>query len=271
MDVAGIIVGDEVLSGHVVDENGPRLAREIQDAGHRLRRLAVVADETATIAREIRLALEDGCGIVVTSGGLGPTHDDVTLEGVAEGLGVPLAECLPMRERIDGWIVRATTIGISEEQLGAAWLRRMAQAPAGAELLECSIPVPAFAIPAGEAIVCVLPGPPAQFAAALADAVLPRLGDPGATVVEEVRHPFPESMLAQVLADLAEMYRDVSIGSYPLTEGVLLRVKGPAEAVGAVATALRETIATLESSEQARALLEAAAERRRATSTPRGS
>jgi nicotinamide-nucleotide amidase len=266
VDVAAVIVGDEVLAGHVVDANGALLADAIRNAGHRLWRIGIVADDVDAIAREIQTARQDGCRLVVTSGGIGPTHDDVTLEGAAKGMQRPLVECAPMRARIDGWIMRATNAGVTEEGLGAVWLRRMALAPLDAELLECSIPVPAFAITDEQGTVCVLPGPPTQFSTALHDAVLPRFLDtPPDRAIEEVTHSFPESMMAATLAELAGTHTDVTIGSYPQRDRTLLRVQGNPESVSQVVEALRITIMKMTLSSDGQAVQGVLAARRKDT------
>lgn len=264
VDVAGVIVGDEVLSGHVRDANGPLLAEVMAEAGHRLRRISIVPDEVDAIGDEIKAAIAAGCDLIITSGGVGPTHDDMTLEGVAAGLDLPLAECVAMRERIDVWVERAARAGVTEEGLGAPWLRRMAMAPQGATLMDCSVPIPAFAISHGTAIVCVLPGPPAQFATAVRDAVLPIVADRTSEVhIEEVRHPLPESMLAQSMFELASKYPDVLVGSYPVDDGVLLRIKGSEDKASAVASALEDAIAAIRASEDGQAMLGVIEARRR--------
>jgi molybdenum cofactor synthesis domain-containing protein len=85
-----IVVGNEILSGKIPDSNAWYAARELRAAGIALERIAVVPDEVDTIAAEVR-----GCAarydFVVTSGGVGPTHDDLTMEGVARAFGRKLA------------------------------------------------------------------------------------------------------------------------------------------------------------------------------------
>ena len=84
-----IIIGDEILSGKFVDENTPFLIRRLRALGVDLRRAVIIPDDLAEIAREVSLAA-DRYDLVFTTGGVGPTHDDVTLEGVARAFGVPL-------------------------------------------------------------------------------------------------------------------------------------------------------------------------------------
>lgn len=81
-----LIIGNEVLSGKVQDANGPFLARALRDLGVELRRATVVPDEVEVIAAEVR-AFARAFDLVFTSGGVGPTHDDVTIEAVAHAFG----------------------------------------------------------------------------------------------------------------------------------------------------------------------------------------
>jgi molybdenum cofactor synthesis domain-containing protein len=84
---AALLVGNELLSGKVQEQNLEPLAATLRALGIRLERVVVVGDDRATIAREVR-AISSAHDVVFTSGGVGPTHDDVTLEGVADGFGV---------------------------------------------------------------------------------------------------------------------------------------------------------------------------------------
>src|SRR5467141_477920 len=87
---AGIIlVGNEILSGKIVDTNASYLCRELRGLGVEVRRITVIPDEVDLIAAEVSRFGAD-YDVVFTSGGVGPTHDDVTIEGVARALGVPV-------------------------------------------------------------------------------------------------------------------------------------------------------------------------------------
>jgi molybdenum cofactor synthesis domain-containing protein len=126
MPTAGILViGNEILSGKVVDTNSPFLARELRELGVDLERILVIPDVVETIAREVR-AMSDAYDHVFTSGGVGPTHDDLTMDGVAKAFGVPLAVNRIMAERIE----RAQGRPPNESQL------KMATIPAGAQLID---------------------------------------------------------------------------------------------------------------------------------------
>jgi molybdenum cofactor synthesis domain-containing protein len=81
-----IVVGNEILSGKVIDSNAPFLARELRTIGVELRRIVTIPDEVEEIAAAVR-EFRERFDVVFTSGGVGPTHDDVTIAGVARGVG----------------------------------------------------------------------------------------------------------------------------------------------------------------------------------------
>ena len=88
---AGIVlVGNEILSGKIADANAAFLCRELRALGVDVRRISVIPDEVPLIAQEVA-AFSSAHDVVFTSGGVGPTHDDVTIEGVAAAMGVKVA------------------------------------------------------------------------------------------------------------------------------------------------------------------------------------
>ena len=90
MPSAGIlIIGNEILSGKVTDANSPYFCRELRALGVDVERIVTIPDEIATIAHEVR-AMSDRYDLVLTSGGIGPTHDDLTIEGIAQAFGLPV-------------------------------------------------------------------------------------------------------------------------------------------------------------------------------------
>jgi molybdenum cofactor synthesis domain-containing protein len=122
---AGIIViGNEILSGKVADTNSPFLARELRALGVTLRRIVTVSDELDEIASAVR-ELGPRYDVVFTSGGVGPTHDDVTMEGIARGLG---------RRVIRHPLIEGRLREFYREQVNDARLK-MSEVPEGAELL----------------------------------------------------------------------------------------------------------------------------------------
>lgn len=95
-----LVIGNEILSGKVVDVNSPYLCRELRALGVDVERIATIPDDVDVIAREVR-AMSDAHDYVFTSGGVGPTHDDLTMDGVAKAFGLPVRIFDSIVERIE--------------------------------------------------------------------------------------------------------------------------------------------------------------------------
>jgi FAD synthetase len=126
MPTAGIlIIGNEILSGKVVDTNSPYLAGELRGLGVDLERILTIADEVDLIADETR-KMSEAYDFVFTSGGIGPTHDDMTMESVAKAFGREVELNQSMCDRIE----RAQGSPPNESQ------KKMAMIPAGSQILD---------------------------------------------------------------------------------------------------------------------------------------
>ena len=122
---AGIIlIGNEILSGKVVDTNAPFLTRELRAIGVTLKRILTIPDEVDEIAEAVE-EFRPRYDVVFTSGGVGPTHDDVTMEGIAKGLGRRLVRHPAIESRLREFY---------KEHVNDARLK-MSEVPEGAELL----------------------------------------------------------------------------------------------------------------------------------------
>ena len=97
-----IIIGNEILSGKVSDDNSHYLARELRELGVDLRRTVVIPDDVDLIADEVRW-FSDTFDYVFTSGGVGPTHDDLTMDGVAATVGVGLSKNAKLERLVKNW------------------------------------------------------------------------------------------------------------------------------------------------------------------------
>jgi nicotinamide-nucleotide amidase len=206
---AGIVVtGTEVLSGIIRDANGPWLAERLRELGVTLAHVVVVGDRRDDLLGALRFLAD--CDLVITSGGLGPTADDLTAEVVAEFAGTPLELDPALEERIWGIIsgFRARWRDVSEESLRAG-NRKQALVPRGASVLEPVGTAPGLVVPVdGGPVVLVLPGPPGElqpmWSTAIAlDAVrsvLARAGEFSQRVMRVTG--VPESQLAEVLREL---------------------------------------------------------------------
>ncbi len=197
-----IVIGDEILSGRTKDKNVGIVADFLADLGIDLREVRIVPDSIAEIVAALN-ALRSRYAYVFTTGGIGPTHDDVTAEAVALAFGVALIE--------DQRAIALLLQRVGPEDLNAA-RRRMARVPQGAELVENAVSkAPGFWIDN----VIVMAGVPAIVQSMLA-AVAPKLrsGPRIVTTTIEVGD-MPEGAFAEDLTAEAARHPDVSIGSYP--------------------------------------------------------
>ncbi|MEM7438582.1 MAG: molybdopterin-binding protein [Pseudomonadota bacterium] len=200
---AMIVIGDEILSGRTRDANMHHLAGVLTEAGIDLRQVRVVADVEVEIAAAVN-ALRSVYDHVFTSGGIGPTHDDITPDSVGMAFGVPV----DIRE--DAMDALAKNYPNGREDLNAARLR-MARVPEGSRLIDNPVSgAPGFSIEN----VHVMAGVPRIFNAMVAGLV-PTLqgGDP--LVSANVRVDLPEGEVAGPLGQIAGAYPDLSMGSYP--------------------------------------------------------
>ena len=203
---AMLVIGDEILSGRTRDANMHHLAGELAGRGIALREVRIVPDEHEVIVAALN-ALRAAHEHVFTSGGIGPTHDDITADAVAAAFGVPIG----VREDARGLLLahyQRTGSTLNEARL------RMARVPEGAVLIDNPVSAaPGFSL----GNVHVMAGVPAIFQAMLAS-VLPNLtgGDP--LLSQSLRLMRPEGEIATPLRTLAEGYPDLAFGSYPFVK-----------------------------------------------------
>ena len=216
---AMLVIGDEILSGRTRDANMHHLAGRLTEAGIDLKEVRVVSDERTAIVAAAR-ALSAGYDHVFTSGGIGPTHDDITADSMAEAFGAGIDVRDDARALLEAHYART---GL---ELNAARLR-MARIPDGAALIENPVSTaPGFTI----ANVHVMAGVPAIFEAMVAT-VLPTLTGGAPLVSQSVRVDRGEGDIAEILGRLAETYDDLSVGCYPFQIngkfGANVVVRGP--------------------------------------------
>jgi len=201
-----LVIGDEILSGRTKDKNIGYVAEYLTGIGIDLKEVRVVPDEEAEIVAAVN-ALRARYTYLFTTGGIGPTHDDITADCVAKALGVPL-EYHPravaiMQARI------AATGGVMN---GARM--RMTRAPVGAELVLNKISAaPGFWI----GNVIVMAGIPSVMQAMLED-VAPKLKTGARMLSESVRADCREGDIGTELGEIAKQHSGVVIGSYPFVD-----------------------------------------------------
>ena len=216
-----LIVGDEVLSGEVRDENGPWMLARLAALGSRVARVAVVPDRVDDIVDELRRQ-RGMADAVLVSGGIGPTHDDVTRPAVARALGVPLERHAEAETRIRAWYGARTT----EAELSMAMLPRGARLMQGARTTTLG-----FAIGG----VMSMPGVPSLLRD-LVEGAAAELSGPGLAKTEVVT-PLREGEIADDLTRIQGEAVDVAIGSYPVlhpdhtwTTRIVVRASDPLRA-----------------------------------------
>jgi molybdenum cofactor synthesis domain-containing protein len=202
---AMLVIGDEILSGRTRDTNTHYLAGELTKIGIRLMEARVVADDAADIVAAVN-ALRARWDHVFTSGGIGPTHDDITADAIATAFGVAITH-------------RADAIALMAAHYERAGLpfndarQRMARIPDGATLIDNPISTaPGFTI----GNVHVMAGVPGIMQAMLAS-VLPTLTGGAPLLSQSLRVNRGEGDVAAPFGTLAADFPDLSMGSYPFT------------------------------------------------------
>ncbi len=193
-----IIIGDEILSGKVHDDNSFFMAKELWSHGIRVCRISIISDRTDEIAEEVR-SFAQRYDYVFTSGGIGPTHDDITIGGISGAFGVKTVIHDTLKELLEN---RLGTL--SPEQL------KMAEVPEGAELVsDETLSFPLIKI----RNVFVFPGIP-QLLRKKFLAVEKLFNEP-AIYLKKIYLNGAESCIAPILNEIVDLYKDVKIGSYP--------------------------------------------------------
>jgi nicotinamide-nucleotide amidase len=205
---AGIVVtGTEVLTGRVQDRNGPWISDRLLELGVELAHITICGDRAPDIEAQLRFLAEQGVDLIVTSGGLGPTADDMTVETVARFTGRQLVLDADLEEKIAA-ILRSLMARFNRWDFDAvrAANRKQAMIPAGSHVLDPVGTAPGVVVP-GKPTIVVLPGPPRELQpmwrrAVRTDAVLEAIAGRTKYLQQTVRmFGLPESGLAETLRD----------------------------------------------------------------------
>ncbi len=207
---AMLVIGDEILSGRTRDANMHHLAGVLTQIGVDLKEARVVSDDPDAIIAAVR-GLSATYDHVFTSGGIGPTHDDITADCVAAAFDLPIDVRADARALLEAHYQR------SGQELNAARLR-MARIPDGAALIDNPVSTaPGFTIEN----VHVMAGVPSVFRA-MVDSVLPGLTGGQPLISDTLRIERPEGEIAGPLGEVAKAFPDLSLGCYPFNkDGVL--------------------------------------------------
>lgn len=197
-----LIIGDEILSGRIQDRNVSPIAVWLNLQGIRLSEVRVVPDDTAMIVEAVN-GLRERWDYLLTTGGIGPTHDDITVDAIAEALGVAVVVHPQARAALESYY--DTRGGLTEARL------RMARVPDGAELIEN----PYSGAPGiRHGNIFILAGVP-HIAATMLDALSGRLEGGRPLLSRTIGCQVPESEVAELLAATEKAHPGTQIGSYP--------------------------------------------------------
>jgi len=226
-----LVIADEVLGGHVHESNSHWLAQQVKPLGIKLVRVETCSDDLPDIVASVKRFVHDlDLDYVVTSGGLGPTPDDRTMQGIAQAVGKPLI----LREEHRRWMQERCRTGFdlgyfqspepNEGMLKMCWL------PEGADAMPNEYGTALGAIvQAGPrpTTLFTLPGVPREFYRMFEESVRPHLttGDPIHT--EELVLYAEESRFFPTLVQLEKEFPDVVLGSYPEPGHIVIRATGP--------------------------------------------
>ena len=198
-----VVIGDEILSGRTADRNVAQVATWLNEQGIRLAEVRIVPDQEPRIVEAVN-ALRGRHDYLFTTGGIGPTHDDITIDAIAAAFRVPVVIHPEARRILEDWY-RNRPGGVTEARL------RMARVPEGAELL----PNPSSGAPGVKmGNVFIMAGVPG-IAAAMLHALTGKLEGGRPIVSVTVGARAPESDVAELLRETEAANPGVAIGSYP--------------------------------------------------------
>ena len=204
---AMLVIGDEILSGRTKDKNIGYVAEYLTNMGIDLMEVRIVSDDLTAIAEAVN-ALRSKYTYVFTSGGIGPTHDDITADGVAQAFDLP---CEHNEEALA--ILREHYAKTDLDFTDAR--KRMARTPRGATLIDNPVSkAPGFRI----GNVHVMAGVP-KIMQSMMDAIAPTLEGGAKMLSKHVDCPVGEGTIGGPLGDLQAKHPDTMIGSYPKFEG----------------------------------------------------
>ncbi|HSG33987.1 MAG TPA: molybdopterin-binding protein [Sphingomonadaceae bacterium] len=197
-----VVIGDEILSGRTHDKNIAQIASWLQVQGIRLAEVRVVPDVQGAIVEAVN-ALRERNDYLFTTGGIGPTHDDITVDAVAEALGVPVVVHPVARRILEDYY--ATRGGLNDGRL------RMARVPEGAELIPNRMSgAPGIRI----GNVFLMAGIP-HITAQMLDSLTGTLEGGAPLISETIGGWIMESEVAGILREIEQAHEGCQIGSYP--------------------------------------------------------
>ena len=226
---AVLVIGDEILSGRTKDKNVGFIADYLTQLGIDLKEVRIVSDDMEAIIEAVN-ALRARWSYVFTTGGIGPTHDDITADAVAAAFGVGIDHDPRAMAILEAHYAKMPGTDFNEAR------KRMARIPFGADLIENKVSsAPGFRLDN----VHVMAGVPSVMQAMM-DAIAPTLETNSQLMSETIDTGLGEGIVASALADVQKMHPNVVIGSYPYIRGdifatnIVLRSRDEADLARAI-------------------------------------
>lgn len=215
-----LVVGNEILIGKTRDTNTLFLGEELLKRGIKLSKWVIIPDDMKRISTELRRFIDDGFELLIISGGMGPTHDDITVEAVANGLDLPLVFHKGLYERmLRKWKKRNPDSEMPDS--AKRGLDKIAYVPQDFDLVNNEngmVEGLVGSVNKGQTIIFILPGVPREYKGIIStrkfQEYLPR-GRSTDVTIREIFYKGNESRIATYLEEVQRDFKDVDIGSYP--------------------------------------------------------
>jgi len=218
MDVELLVIGNEILIGKTLDSNSNWMAKRIARYGHQLKRISTVGDDLDVISSTLKEILKRDPDLIITSGGLGPTFDDMTLEGIAIGLKRKLELNEHAFSSIKKAYKHAYERGILKLEGMTKERKKMAYLPQGAIPLPNTVgTAPGVKINEGITRIYILPGVPTELKSIFRKVIIPILKEKQGTFIEKgfSFSGIGESQIAPYTSQLEEKYPQLWIKTHP--------------------------------------------------------
>ncbi|MFX1389722.1 MAG: molybdopterin-binding protein [Promethearchaeota archaeon] len=213
-----LMIGNEILIGKTLDTNSNWMAKRITKFGHQVKRITTIGDEIEVISKTLQDILNRKPNIIITSGGIGPTFDDLTLQGIAKGLNKRLELNKKAYKTIKKTYERAYHKGLLKLEGMTKEREKMAYLPNGSKPLPNTVgTAPGVKIIEGDITIFILPGVPAEMKAMFRNIIVPILKEKKGKFVEKGFSfmEIGESQIAPYITKLEEKYPQLWIKTHP--------------------------------------------------------
>ena len=218
MEIELLMIGNEILIGKTQDTNSNWMAKRITRFGHKVKRITTIGDNIDEISNVLREILYRKPDIVITSGGIGPTHDDLTLKSIAKGLNRKLELNEHAYNSIKKVYERAFHKGLLKLEGMTKEREKMAYLPQGSIPLPNTVgTAPGVKINEGNTIIFILPGVPAEMKAMFRNVITPMLKEEKGKFIEKgfLFSGIGESQIAAYTTELEKKYPQLWIKTHP--------------------------------------------------------